>query len=142
MLPQDFIKQYVTCSLVPYWNENKELAIGYNNTINVTSATIWLKEQAEADLDQRIRQTTMLLRAKLSIGHTLTFNQTTALVSLFLDIGYENIRKTKFIDYLEDKNWVMATSSFMLFNKNRLNTVSVKKTARRKAEQVLFNTED
>lgn len=142
MNTEQFIKQFVPCSLVPYWNDNKELAIGYNQTINVTSASIWTKEQAERDLNKRIAVTTSLIYSKVPNADKFNVNQMSALVSLFLDVGYEDLRKTKFMEYLETKNFVMITSSFMLFNKTKRNIVSVKKTARRKAEQILFNSKD
>lgn len=142
MTTEQFIKKFMPCSLIPYWNDNKELAIGYNQTINVTSASVWVQAQAERDLQKRIAITTSLIHSKVPNASKFSANQMTALVSLFLDIGYEDIRRTKFMEYLETKNYVMISSSFMLFNKTKRNVVSVKKTARRKAEQTLFNSKD
>lgn len=142
MTTEQFIKKFMSCSLIPYWNDNKELAIGYNQTINVTSASLWTQKQADSDLHKRIAITTSLIHSKVANASKFSANQMTALVSLFLDIGYEDIRRTKFMEYLETKNYVMISSSFMLFNKTKRNVVSVKKTARRKAEQTLFNSKD
>jgi GH24 family phage-related lysozyme (muramidase) len=133
-----FVKQFIRASLVPYFNENGELAIGYGQTIGVISATTWTQEQADEDLKQQLSNTKRLLLAKFPGANSLNTYQTNALVSLLSDVGVTKLRYSSLAVHLEERNYPAVCKAIMQFNLNG-RVVSAKKTTRRHAEQVLFN---
>lgn len=134
-----FIKAHTACHLVPVKNNQGKLEIGYGQTLGINAGTTWSQEQADADLTKSLRQLDNALAHAIEGYINYAFPRKAALISLAYDVGLEEIRKTKLIDYLAQGKFVLAHSLFLQFNKNG-RAVSIKKTARRKSEQEMFNS--
>jgi len=131
------VKKHNIVQLTPYRNAVGDIAIGYGQTIGITSASNWTQEQADQDLFTRLYQSKGIVKHRIS--STFNNNQLNALASLVFDVGYEEILRTSIPYFASIDNKRAISDLFMLFNKHG-RVVSAKRTAWRRDEQQLFNT--
>lgn len=130
----EFIKQHETCRLQADFMQN-EWVIGYNCKQGVYNGLTWTQEQAEAMLAKQVQTAGAIIDKHIFAG--LNNNQKVALISLLHDVGLETLRNSEIFNLCNKRNFVMAASTILSFNKIG-RTVSVHKSRRRNAEKALF----
>lgn len=129
-----FIKKHEPCRLQADYIYDTWV-IGYNCKQGVYNGLVWTNEKAETVLTDHVRSCGAVIDKY--VFTELNNNQKTALISLLHDVGLEELRDSNLFDYCNKRNFVMAASIILSFNKAG-RAVSVHKSRRRNAEKTLF----
>ena len=132
------IKDLTPLSLVTYSNKRQEVAIGYNHTIGVYNGMECTQDEADKWLYNDIMSLKVAIYRYVNVA--LTRHQERALVSLVHDIGIEEFANSKLLRHLNNKQFNLASSSFLTYNTNG-RAVSVAVLRRRQMEQNIFKLE-
>ena len=136
----ELIKLFETPFLyATYCSHKDKYIIGYGQDINVYNGLTWTIEKCEQDLKNQVNTIHKILKFNFEVF--LNSNQISALASLIHDIEMETFLKSKIPYYIKDRNFVLVNNAFLMYNKNG-RVVTSKKVARRKQEQLLFNSVD
>lgn len=132
---QQFIKQHVPCQLTAYVNDEGNFAIGYGHTIGVYNGLTITQEKANKVLDMDVSQAINMVHKMYGIDVPL--REKIALVSIILDVGFEELKKKDFFTDIKVKPKEMHWYLFRKFAKGN-RAISVKKLNRRRQEYLLF----
>jgi lysozyme len=132
------IKDLTSPSLVTYSNKQGEIAIGYNHTLGIYNgqectleeAAIWLRTDISA----------LRIAIRNLVDPILNIHQERALISLVHDIGLTIFTKSKLLQFINNKQFVLASNCFLTYNTNK-RVVSISVIRRRQIEQNIFNLE-
>lgn len=130
------IKDVTPLSLVTYTNKSGEIALGYNHTLGIYNGQECSLKEAESWLRSDIEALRRAIQSMLTT--TLNKHQERAVISLVHDIGLAIFTNSKFRQYLNNKQFTLASNCFLTYNTNG-RAVSVAVLRRRQMEQNIFN---
>lgn len=130
------IKDVTPLSLVTYTNKAGEMALGYNHTLGIHNGQECTLKEAEFWLYADVEALRRAVQSMLTT--TLNKHQERAVISLVHDIGLVLFSNSKLRQYLNNKQFILASNCFLTYNTNR-RAVSIAVLRRRQMEQNIFN---
>src|SRR5437773_9688093 len=112
----DFIKAREGCRLAAYQDSGGVWTIGWGSTgQGIAQGTVWMQEQADADLAQRVARAETLVSMKTSNVH-LGAQQSAALISFAYNVGVYAFATSHVLAFVLAKNWIAAVKAVLTWD--------------------------